>query len=132
MKLHTKYQRPEPSGFRKEDFLSFQLKNLFLAPVSLMCNGPEPFEKNFERGPIKAYSCEVWSKSNQLFRRRCRLKKLFTDGHRHDGQNAITGELTKPRCLYRYITPLAKADMPKNLSKCPHLCLFHKEKTSAY
>ena len=45
MKLHTKYQRPEPSGFRKEDFLSFQLKNLFLAPVSLMCNGPEPFEK---------------------------------------------------------------------------------------
>ena len=26
MKLHTKYQRPEPSGFRQEDFLSFQLR----------------------------------------------------------------------------------------------------------
>ena len=26
MKLHTKYQRPGPSGFRQEAFLSFQLK----------------------------------------------------------------------------------------------------------
>ena len=45
MKLHTKYQRPGPSGFRQEDFFSFQLKNLFLAPVTLMCNGMEPFEQ---------------------------------------------------------------------------------------
>ena len=34
MKLHTKYQRRVPSGFRQEDFLSFQLKNLFLAHVN--------------------------------------------------------------------------------------------------
>ena len=29
---------------------------------------------NFERGPTKDHSCEVWSKSNQWFRRRCCLK----------------------------------------------------------
>ena len=29
---------------------------------------------NFEREPTKDYSCEVWSKSNQWFRRRCCLK----------------------------------------------------------
>ena len=29
MKLHTKYQRPGPSGFRQEDLLSFQLKIYF-------------------------------------------------------------------------------------------------------
>ena len=45
MKLHTKYQRSGPSGFRQEDFLSFQLKNLFLAPVTRICNELEPFEQ---------------------------------------------------------------------------------------
>ena len=33
---------------------------------------------NFERGQTKVQSCEVWSKSNQWFKR-CHLKKLFTD-----------------------------------------------------
>ena len=37
---------------------------------------------NFERGPTKDHSCEVWSKSNKWFRR-CLLKKLFTDEHTH-------------------------------------------------
>ena len=47
MKLDTKYQRPGP-GFRQEDFSSFHLKNLLLAPVTYMCNGLEPFEKNLK------------------------------------------------------------------------------------
>ena len=38
---------------------------------------------NFERGPTKDHSCEVWSKSNQWFRRRCCLK--IVDG-RTDGR----------------------------------------------
>ena len=38
---------------------------------------------NFERGPTKDHSCEVWSKSNQWFRWRCCLKKLFTDALTH-------------------------------------------------
>ena len=29
---------------------------------------------NFERGSTKDHSCEIWSKSNQWFRRRCCLK----------------------------------------------------------
>ena len=29
---------------------------------------------NFERGPTKDHSCEVWSNSHQWFRRRCCLK----------------------------------------------------------
>ena len=37
---------------------------------------------NFERGPTKDHSCEVWSKSNQWFRRRCCLKIV-------DGQTDI-------------------------------------------
>ena len=40
MKLHTKCQRPVPSGFRQEDFLSLHLKNLFLAPdLDAQCTG---------------------------------------------------------------------------------------------
>ena len=29
---------------------------------------------------VQWHSCEVWSKYNQWFRRRCHLKKLFADG----------------------------------------------------
>ena len=36
MKLHTKYQRPGPSGFRQEDlFLSFQLKKSMFSSCDL-------------------------------------------------------------------------------------------------
>ena len=45
MMLHTKYQSSRHSGFRQEDFLMFHLENLFLACVTLICNGPEPFEQ---------------------------------------------------------------------------------------
>ena len=39
---------------------------------------------NFERGSTKDHSCEIWSKSNQWFRRRCCLKIVNgrTDGRR--------------------------------------------------
>jgi len=38
---------------------------------------------NFERGPPRDHSCEVWSKSNKWFQRRCCLKKLLTDARTH-------------------------------------------------
>ena len=49
---------------------------------------------NFDRGPPRDYSCEVWSKPNKWFQRRCCLKKLLTDGRTDartmdDGQWAI-------------------------------------------
>ena len=38
---------------------------------------------NFDRGPPRDHSCEVWSKSNKRFQRRCCLRKLLTDGRTH-------------------------------------------------
>ena len=38
---------------------------------------------NFDRRPPRDHSCEVWSKSNKRFQRRCCLKKLLTDGRTH-------------------------------------------------
>ena len=76
MKLHNKYQRLGPSGFRQEDFFAkFSVKNLFLAPVNWTCSGLEPLEQLWKRTYQSSF---LWSlvKSNQWFRRRCRLKKL--------------------------------------------------------
>ena len=38
---------------------------------------------NFDRGPPRDHSCEVWSKSNEWFQRRCCLKKLLTHARTH-------------------------------------------------
>ena len=48
---------------------------------------------NFDRGPPRDHSCEVWSKSNKLFQRRCCLKKLLTHG-RTDGRTTDDGRRT--------------------------------------
>ena len=46
---------------------------------------------NFERGPTKDHSCEVWSNSNQWFRRCClKIVNGQTDG-RTDGDDAADG-----------------------------------------
>ena len=37
------------SMMRQKDFQSFHLENLFLACVTLICNGPEPFEQLLKR-----------------------------------------------------------------------------------
>ena len=49
MMLHTKYQSSRPCGFREGDFESFHLENLFLASVTWICNGLEPFGQFFNR-----------------------------------------------------------------------------------
>ena len=45
---------------------------------------------NFERGPTKDHSCEVWWKSNKWFRRRCCLK--IVDGQTDDDDDADTAD----------------------------------------
>ena len=45
---------------------------------------------NFGRGHIGEHSCEVILNMDQWFRRRCRLKKKFTNGRMHDGRRPIT------------------------------------------
>ena len=49
--------------------------------------------KEFERGPPKEHSCEIWLKSSQQFLRRSFLKKKFTDActdERTDGRMTDT------------------------------------------
>ena len=54
------------------------------------------FDRNhlnsFERGPTKDHSCEILSKSNEWFRRRCCLKIVDgrTDDDDDDGRRVIT------------------------------------------
>ena len=63
---------------------------------------------NFERGPTEDHSCEVWSNSNQWFRRRCCLKIVNgrTDGRRQRrmvGDHNSPGELKKPKLSFLLI-----------------------------
>ena len=44
---------------------------------------------NFDRGPPRDHSCEVWSKSNKRFQSRCCLKKLLTDARTDDGRRTL-------------------------------------------
>ena len=89
--MHTKYQRPGPSGFRQEDFLSFEL-NLVLAPVTKMdWNGLS----NFSRRSPKEHFCEIILKSVQQFWRSCLKQKLTMQGHT-DGRQTKTDHNTSP------------------------------------
>ena len=69
---------------------------------------------NFDRGPPRDHSCEVWSKSNKRFQRRCCLKKLLTHGrtdartddgrrtlkdHKSSLSTSCSGELKKMNLL---------------------------------
>ena len=44
--------------------------------------------KEFERGPPKEHSCEIWLKSSQQFLRRSFLKKKFTDARTDERTDA--------------------------------------------
>jgi len=58
----------------------------------------------FDRGPPRDHSCEVWSKFNKRFQRRCCLKKMLTHartvGRTDDGRRTLkddksSGEVTR-------------------------------------
>ena len=53
MMLHNNYQCSMPCGFRPEDFQSFHLENLFLACVTWICYGQEPFEQLYKECYIR-------------------------------------------------------------------------------
>jgi len=62
----------------KKIFENCILKTYFLTPwpnYATNWNGLN----NFDRGPPSDHTCEVWSKSNKRFQRRCCLNKLLTD-----------------------------------------------------
>jgi len=80
----TKYESSGPCSFRKKIFESFILKTYLLPPWPTYATNWNGLN-NFDRRPPRDHSCEVWSKSNKQFQRRCCLKKLLTD-ERTDGQ----------------------------------------------
>jgi len=75
----------------KKIFENCILKTYFLTPWPTYATNWNGLN-NLDRGPPRDHSCEVWSKSNERFQRRCCLKKLLThartdartpdDGHR--------------------------------------------------
>ena len=91
----------------KKIFENCILKTYILTPWPTYATNWNGLNK-FDRGPPRDHSCEVWSKFNKRFQRRCCLKKLLTDGRTDartdDGHWRITkahlstlcsGELTK-------------------------------------
>ena len=59
--------------FRTRRFFKFLVKKSIFSSCDLDMQWLNHLN-NFERGPTKDHSCEVWSNSNQWFRRRCCLK----------------------------------------------------------
>jgi len=90
--LYTKYESSGPCSFGQEDFWKLHFENLFLTlwpTYATNWNGLN----NFDRGPPRDLSCEVWSKSNKWFQRRCCLKKLLrlkSLRTTHDGRRTKT------------------------------------------
>jgi len=102
----------------KKIFESFILKTYLLTPwptYATNWNG---------MGPPRDHSCEVWSKSNKWFQRRCCLMKLLTHARMmDDGQWAITiahlrwaNKKIKTQNLYRI----------KKINKKPHRAVGHR------
>jgi len=76
----------------KKIFENCILKTYFLTPWPTYATNWNGLN-NFDRGPPRHHSCEVWSKSNKRFQRRCCLKKLlthaWTDGRTDDGRRTM-------------------------------------------
>ena len=85
MMLYTKYESSGLCSFGQEDFWKLHFEKLFLTPWPTYATNWNGLN-NFDRGPPRDHSCEVWSKSNNRFQRRCSLKKLLTDGRTDDGR----------------------------------------------
>ena len=66
---------------------------------------------NFERGPNKDHCCEVWSNSNQQFRRRCHFQKSFTDGRMHPWMDARWTKCDHKSSPCHYVTGELKIKM---------------------
>jgi len=76
----------------KKIFENCILKTYFLTPWPTYATNWNGLN-NFGRGPPMDHSCEVKSKSNERFQRRCCLKKLLTHG-RWTSDNGPSHKLT--------------------------------------
>jgi len=74
----------------KKIFENCILKTHFLTPWPTYATNWNNLN-NFDRGPPRDHSCEVWSKSNERFqRRRCLSKNVFARRTTDDGQRPVT------------------------------------------
>ena len=79
MKLHTKYQRPGPSGFRQEDFKGFCFISLCktYGPRDRVIFCPEGYNlNNLGRSPLDEAVLKISNASAFLFQTR-RFLKVF-------------------------------------------------------
>jgi len=102
--LYTKYESSVPCSFRQEDFWMFHFKTYLLTPWPT-----GTVWGIFDRGPPRDHSCEVWSKSNKRFQRRCGLKKLLTDG-RMDGRTMDDGQWAITKAHIEHFVPCLTAE----------------------
>jgi len=90
--LYTKYESSGRCSLRQEDFWKLHFENLFVTPWPTYAHNWNGWN-NFDRGPPRDHSCDVWSKSNERFqRRRCLSNKV--DGRRttdDDGRRTKVG-----------------------------------------
>jgi len=105
MMLYTKYESFRPCSFRQEMFWKLHFEKL-LTPWHTYATNWNGL-KNFGRGTHRDHSCEVWSKCNERFQRRCFSKKV--DGRRttDDGRRRTTykaGHISSPWALCVQLT----------------------------
>ena len=81
--LYTKYESSGPCSVGQEDFWKLHFEKLFLTPWPTYATNWNGLN-NFDRRPPRDHSCEVWSKSNRRFQRRCCLNKLLTHARTTD------------------------------------------------
>jgi len=60
MMLYIKYESTGPCGFRQEDFWKFHFETYLLTPWPTYATNRNGVN-NFDRGPPRDHSCEVWS-----------------------------------------------------------------------
>jgi len=73
-----------------EDFLKFHFETHLLTPWSTYATNWNGLN-NFDRWPPRDHSCEVWSKSNKRFQRRCCLRNCWrTHGRRTSKDHKIS------------------------------------------
>ena len=95
MKLHTKYQRHVPSGFRQEDFFKFSVKESIFSSCDLDVQWTGTILNNFERGPTKDHSWKEISFEENVYGRTDRRTHRRT----HDGRRTKCDPKSSP-CHY--------------------------------
>ena len=120
--LYTKYERSGPCCFGQEDFWKLHFENLFLTPLHTYATNWNGLN-NFDRGPPRDHSCEVWSKSNKRFQRRCCLKKLLTDARTDARSHGRTPDAGHWRITKAHLSTLCSGEL-KSKRKMKHLSMY--------